>query len=32
MGKVPAKGDIIREIGGKVLAWGKWEATYESKV
>ncbi|KAK3216644.1 hypothetical protein GRF29_1g504162 [Pseudopithomyces chartarum] len=32
MGKVPTKEEIVREIEGKVVAWGKWEATYESKI
>ncbi|OAG01846.1 PEBP-like protein [Paraphaeosphaeria sporulosa] len=30
MDKVPTKGEVVREIEGKVVAWGVWEGTYES--
>lgn len=32
LGKVPTKEGIVKEIEGKVVEWGRWDATYESKV
>jgi phosphatidylethanolamine-binding protein (PEBP) family uncharacterized protein len=32
MGKVPTKEEVTREIEGKVVEWGMWEGTYESRI
>lgn len=32
MEKVPTKGEVVRELEGKVVEWGKLEYTYETSI
>ncbi|KAJ4289857.1 hypothetical protein N0V90_011189 [Kalmusia sp. IMI 367209] len=32
LGKVPTKAEVVEAIEGKVIEWGIWEGTYESRV